>query len=251
MEKDKGIYYQFPLSILQLVEKPKDMVQLISSYCMITLGRKFPEKTPEINGSLPRDYDDSNPDHKAILVGSEMFGITPGHLSWIVERYDRVQAHVDFFEDHAGRDMTVRIREDLIWQGLNDESLDMRHFCAIAGLYAAIGRSAFRPVPLEWWIYLARGWKSKKAYDALNVDPYEGMPLNRKKPRLLTISELKTTRQNLEARGLFVSHWNKRRRFFSIRLTVEELRVASKKKRKGKPEEPPDIETVDPDDLPF
>jgi len=209
----KEPYYQFPLCFLQLNISETEHVQNITSYCLIDRGEKL------VKGG---DVD------SMIVAAAEQFGLTAGSGNAIHQHYEGLRQHQRDYERIAGPDVLVRLRSDIIWAGLNKGGLSMREFLVLTGIYAAIGGKTYGPIALDRLRYLAAGYKTKKAYDAVN-GWRPGAPLLKKKKATaisLTDAQIKYTRNGLRELKWFASCHDGRRVYYSIKLNNDQLKNA-------------------------
>lgn len=202
-------YYQIPLSILQMDLTSSELVQHVVSYALVDYGRKISDGSPiELEEIISR--------------AKERLNVSQSSETQINARYEAVLSHRRAFEQRAGRDVTVRLRRNIIWEGLNEGGLTLREFKVLAGIYAALGGKAYGPVSLGRLRFLAAGYKSKRAFEAVRGRASQ--------KDLLTERQVKYTRDGLRELHWFSSVHDGRRVFYSNRLSEDRLKEAVQKK---------------------
>jgi hypothetical protein len=188
-------FYQFPLCLLQLTHRPdfgrRELAQHIVSWTLVDGGEKWynnlsRERKDDVdqaverkhsNHKYPRDFNPNNTRHLSIVRMNERLKLNLGHVGSNIRRYERVKTHRDSYLDtlrtinqDPNGDRQVRVRHDLLWRQLSDQKMPMRRFRVLAGIYAAIGASKKYRVSYDWMRYLAAGYKSEAAYEAVATD---------------------------------------------------------------------------------
>ena len=251
-------YYQFPLCLLTLPVDKEDLVQHIVSFVLVEKGAIIRDKINEnaeyaagyeilteyrnelgisrmdevidsLNGKgrLPADFDASNSVHVAIAAMIFVHdGIGVGSCEASIDRHRRCQERVIQFEGRAGRDTEVRIRYDIIWQ-LDKGDVSLREFRVLAGFYAGIGNKPFASVTLKRLCYLSAGFKSEQAFE-------RGSPAFESGLSLLTVDQIRKTRDDLVRLRFLHSYYDGRRCWYSNRIRSEQIMERRLKKREYK-----------------
>jgi len=199
-------YYQFPLCLLQLPLDNSEFVQHVVSYTLVNYGRESRRKLRAAWGeeeerdnldnliqhyrenpnpqSLPRDFNEQDWRHLAIFAANtRKFSISLGGCAYSVNRYETVRTHLEGYRQTVGDgkdDRYVRFRHDLVWDQINTGKMSLRELRVLAGFYAAIADRPYYRISLDWLRYLSAGFKSKEAYERMQMQHAgDGTDLNK------------------------------------------------------------------------
>jgi hypothetical protein len=233
-----SVYYQFPLSLLAFGANPEERMEVITSYCAVTLGKAAMvrhEYSPEQEvagfpeARRPRDFQLSNPAHVALVLGFKILELSSGNAMKIISQHKKAAQFINTFESQFGPSPLVRVRGDLVWETINKE-FAWRTFCVLCGVYSAIGASE-KPVQITRDTIRARALGYKKAsilFDSTGEVSAEGEAMLSVRPdgaRPLSVNQLRYTLDHAENCGFFSRcQVTKRCTFFSHRMTSKEMR---------------------------
>lgn len=191
-------FYQFPLCLLQPVARgeigAKDLVQMICSWTLVEGGRRFwdtlsgdeewkreevqqeAQDVRDLGGTIGHGFNPHDPLHLRVFkFNRKRLNVTIGSYPATVQRYERLKQYRDDYlaivQNATGStagDTEVRIRSDILWQGLGDGDIVMplRRFRVLAGFYAPIGGNDYWRVSYDYVRYTSAGYKSQAAYEA-------------------------------------------------------------------------------------
>lgn len=221
-------YFQFPLVLLARVESDEFAHDVIA-WTLAEKGRKLYEGYEDMMARawrdeclechVPDDFDPADEAHWWILTmnHNRLKNVRVNSMRATARRYRSARDFVEgYLFDVDGRDMEVRVRSDLIWKQLLGP-MSTRSFRVLCGLYAAIGSHPYRRVSLNHLRYLSAGYKSEDAFRRAGSGDEED---------LLTIDQLRYTRDKLLDTHWLYRYWDGRHNYYSHRLNNDELAEA-------------------------
>ena len=242
-------YYQFPLNLLRYglseLGDEKLLAQTIVAWTLVEKGKKVWRKDAEhmktmvdlhLNYNfgnenyLPMDFDPEDSYHQAIFAMNEShLRLHEGRYSHLIRLYRPIceafahaagytEAYIGTMPDGKG-DLSVRMRSDIILDLLYEGQMSLRRFRVLAGLYAAIGSAKYRRISLKHLQYLTGGYKSKAGFENAVGWQTESDDV----PPLLTVDQIRYTRNKLLDTRWLAKHYNGRHCFYSNRLSNDEL----------------------------
>lgn len=205
-------YFQFPLCLLSMPGDWQAVMNSIIEHSIISYGFKVGiiesanlRMTPLSEG-------------KAILGKlHEKLDFSGGEFETIVTNYELAGKHLVRFRSATPANESkalVRLRTDICWDARNGH-LSRRLFCILAAVYSALGDLPMKKITRQEIQRRAAGIVSKVAFADPEVPRGE----------LYTDKMIRLALDELEERNFFVSSvFNRRQRYFSNRLKIEQLR---------------------------
>jgi hypothetical protein len=227
MEPSEGKFIQFPLSAMSIGVDERERVFRLVAYSMVRAGRAAVENMDEhvkqgrfsdieFRDDNPTDFKGTEDYEYFIVIGSEIIGLKPQTIRYVVEKHNEVERARQKFQAQFGIDPEVRIRSDIIRSVISGE-LKYNHFAVLVAVYSILGKKKHAEITRHKIRRRAMGYKSLEAFtDAVVKGETKTPPLTPKQIRIAL--------DTLEERGFFVRvHPSRRRSFFSNRLTRAQL----------------------------
>jgi len=201
----EGRFFTFPLSLLYPSEDYKSTLQRIVCYCVVTVGSKSAESLDEEVAEQiierkhkPRDFRDCQR-HREIILGAERLNVTLPNIGTVIKCADEARKLIETIEAQCGTSPLVFVGAPLFWGCHDKHSPTYRDFTVLCAVNSVIGLKRQTPVLIRRELICARaaGCKTRAAYERVTHPRFQRRPL-------LTISQLKTTLENLEKAGMFV-----------------------------------------------
>ena len=225
----ENTYLQFPLCALSFGQTEKGRLNAILDYAVVEAGSKLFSKLTindrnrflfirNESGDLPSGFDANCELHVAALYGARCLGVTYRDVRSLIESHDSLVSHVSKFESRHGRDPTVRIRTEWLFDVRDARGLTYREFSVLCAIFSVIGKKTMAKVTQLRIRRRALGYRSLE----ILVAEMDNRP---DKARALTVRQAKDTIARLHCNRFFSRCTVARRfTFYSIRLSDEELR---------------------------
>ncbi|MDB6064064.1 MAG: hypothetical protein JWR26_272 [Pedosphaera sp.] len=230
-------YFQFPLCALSFGKNEGERLMHIVSYSVFEAGRSFwkaldEEKRvekrlaalahPPVNVS----FDPNNDLHIAAQMGAKAMNITSRDYIAAQNRHQTLEQFRVNFEAVHGRDTTVRIKAQFLWDAKDAGRMNYREFCFLCAVYSCIGAN-HGPVRVFRESIRARslGYKSPKI---MKIE----YPTRSDGAEIPTEWGVRSMMNKLHELGFFSRcHPSRRQTFVSNKLSDEELRAAVLKRK--------------------
>jgi hypothetical protein len=223
------LFFQFELCLLSMRSVDGDLTGIpehIMGYAIMEHGRREAGdltkaellKAAKSRGSenLPSDMKLTTRDDLLYAYGQKLLGIAHGSVELAKANWTAASNVVGRHASAHGRDATVRIKKDLLFD-VRDGGISWRDFSTLCAVYSLIGAKPY-PVLIHRSMVIARqlGFKSPAIMNSELPARDDLTPLTEKQVRL--------TLDSLEIAGWFARIQASRRCvYFSHRLTREEM----------------------------
>lgn len=227
-------YFQFPLSVLTYADTVHSRCDSIISYCLCSVGpslwNNLPDGAQEEKldlmieaGGKPSELDWEDERHVPIMYARYSMGITGGNIEHDLRVHDAISKHVRDFERRHGKDASLRIKGNLVFEVRDAKGMSYREFAVLCAIYSVVGAKV-SPVRITLDTIRARslGYKSSKA---LNADVEAGVYKINPCLENLTRKQLHDTKDKLhQLRWFAAATYGRRQTYYSHRLSDDDLR---------------------------
>jgi len=219
-------YFQFPLCLLSFGRDVKERLNGIISLGCVEMGMKQWQKFSPAQQHFRRSHppppslctceiDLIKDEELQVVAGCEYMNLVCDNVKDILADYARVTCFIKEYERKHGTDALVRIREDWVFEVLDDKAMSYPEFAVLAAIYSTIGE-AEKPVRIlrtDIW-KRAHGFKSDCVFR---------VEMNGRCP-FLTERQVRSIIERLHDRRFFArTTYGRRQTYYSHRMSSTAL----------------------------
>lgn len=218
-----GKFFTFTLPLLAMKLPEKDLIQHIVSHAIQRAGNESAhiDDADVLQSAADQnlgDFSPSKPEHKRILRGAMVCGVTVGSISGNLRKNQTSEAFINAHENLYGKSPLVFISSELLWGCHDRDEPSFRDFSTICAINSIIGFKK-SPVLVRRGLIIARqlGYKTPAVMQAELK--------KRKDQKPLTVQQLRDTLDRLETRELICRYQASRRNvYFSTTIGYDDLK---------------------------
>jgi hypothetical protein len=225
-----GAYFTVPLCLFAYEASVSKRIKAIVAFGCFTAGHKAWSDLSDADrarwhdewrfDAQERGFDIADATHCAMRLGAEMIGVfLPNVFTSAATLFRTRQFVAEFEARHGGRDATVRLKGQLVFEAREGEGMTPRELSVLAAVLSVIGRRR-DPIRIsrQTLIHRAMGYRSAAIGHAEIARRTDAA-------RPLTEAQLRTTLTKLHKRRLFHRHtFGRRQTYYGIGMSKKEFR---------------------------
>lgn len=218
MAGEKGHFFQLPLAILRHGPDVLTRLNDAIAWACVDVGLKSMRENEDISAKqAPKDFNESDTDHIAAVVGARTIGVIDYSCKKFVASWKRIEQFLEPLAGPKGH-LSFRLHSHLVFEARDGTGLSYREFSVYAALRASVGTEPIKWVTRNALVWLSMGYNRSEAMEAdVSLRPDGAKPL--------TVRQIGITLDELVERSLIPARVraNKRETYYSFTLSPNDV----------------------------